>query len=165
MAILISAATGFQSSALTHWGWSKMIIWINDAQFTDAYMGPEFFKPDHQREKLLRLGPNCVMSQSILHSVSTFISLWESNHLFFACQSKNVKKSYDFNTMAPGYSYDFWIRAAMVRVTHYPTYLYAHHVFLYAHHDRFSNINKIELTHWGRVTHICIGKLTIIKIN
>ena len=27
------------------------------------------------------------------------------------------------------------------------------------------NIQSCTLTHWGRVTHICVGKLTIIGIN
>ena len=28
--------------------------------------------------------------------------------------------------------------------------------------DVMQNINWLQLTHWGRVTHICVGNLTII---
>ena len=30
---------------------------------------------------------------------------------------------------------------------------------------RFAKFNSVWLTHWGQVTHICVGKLTIIGSN
>ena len=86
--------------------------------------------------------------------------------IFSACQTTNVNSVYQFISFSRGIS---TINAMCWRMPNQSrdsfrsksTHAHSRHIWSDAHLFSERGIAGLVLTHWGRVTHICVGKLTI----
>ena len=80
--------------------------------------------------------------------------------ILFYIQMSNIHFFYKHNVWK--YNFKIWDIHIPFHVAHGELPNWVLWYIIYAHANIFLNLTNLVLTHWGRVTHICVGNLTII---